>query len=41
MLDGRDYIMWQYTSKGSIDGIKGHVDRSRIMGNHNLQTLGM
>ena len=41
LLDGRDYIMWQYTSKGSIDGIKGHVDRSRIMGNHNLQTLGM
>ena len=41
LLDGRDYIMWQYTSKGSIDGIRGHVDRSRIMGNYKLQQLGL
>lgn len=37
--DGRDYIMWQYSSKGSIDGIRGHVDRSRIMGNYKLSQV--
>lgn len=41
LKDGRDYIMWQYTSKGSISGIKGHVDRSCLMGNYSLSQLSM
>lgn len=36
LSDGSDYIMWQYTSKGQIDGIRGHVDRSRLMGAYKL-----
>ncbi len=39
--DGKDYIMWQYTSTGSIPGIRGHVDRSRIMGNFSLNQVRM
>ncbi len=39
--DGKDYIMWQYSDKGSISGIKGNVDRSRIMGSYKLHELGM
>ncbi len=29
--DGKDYVIWQYTAKGRIAGIKGNVDRSRLM----------
>lgn len=39
--DGKDYIMWQYTSTGSIPGIRGHVDRSKIMGNYSLNQVMM
>lgn len=39
--DGRTYIMWQYTSKGAISGISGHVDRSRIMDSFNLSQVGI
>lgn len=39
--DGQRYVMWQYTSKGSIPGIKGHVDRSRLMHNHSLNHLSL
>ena len=39
--DGKDYIMWQYTSTGSIPGIRGHVDRSKIMGNYSLSQVMM
>lgn len=24
--DGYDFVMWQYTSRGTVDGIKGSVD---------------
>lgn len=41
LTDGRDYIMWQYTSKGSISGIKGHVDRSCLMGSYMLRQVGL
>lgn len=34
--DGKDYVIWQYTSSGSIPGIKGNVDRSRLMGDYSL-----
>ena len=39
LRDERDFIIWQYTGKGRIDGIRGHVDKSRIMGNHSLREL--
>lgn len=39
--DGKDYIMWQYTSTGSIPGIRGNVDRSKIMGNFSLNQVKM
>ena len=37
--DGRDYIIWQYTCKGRLSGVKGEVDKSRIMGDHTLSEL--
>lgn len=39
LTDGKDYLMWQYSSTGSIPGIKGNVDRSRLMGNHSLHQI--
>lgn len=39
LADGRDYIIWQYTCKGRLPGVKGDVDKSRIMGNHSLKEL--
>lgn len=39
--DGTDYIMWQYTCKGSIPGVKGDVDRSRIMNGFHLGQVQM
>lgn len=41
LSDGKDYMMWQYTASGSIDGIKGNVDRSRIMGSHSLRQVSL
>lgn len=41
LSDGRDYIMWQYTSKGRIDGIRGNVDRSCLMSNFSLSQVSM
>ncbi len=29
--DGTEYVMWQYTQSGSLPGIEGGVDRSRVM----------
>ncbi|MCI6074728.1 MAG: GH25 family lysozyme [Bacteroidales bacterium] len=37
--DGRDFEMWQYTGKGSIDGVNGYVDKSRFMGRHVLREI--
>lgn len=37
--DDRDYIIWQYTGKGRINGVNGYVDKSRIMGKHSLREL--
>lgn len=39
--DGKDYIMWQYTSTGSIPGVRGNVDRSKIMSGFNLNQVQM
>lgn len=37
--DGKDYLLWQYTGKGHINGIRGYVDKSRFMGRHGLREL--
>jgi lysozyme len=39
LADERDYIIWQYTSKGRISGVGGMVDKSWLMGNHTLREL--
>ena len=39
LADDRDYIIWQYTGKGRINGVRGYVDKSRIMGQHSLREL--
>ena len=39
LADERDITLWQYTSKGSIIGISGFVDKSRFMGNHGLREI--
>lgn len=39
--DGKDYIMWQYTSTGSIPGIRGNVDRSKIMAGFSLNQVSL
>lgn len=31
LYDGKKYTIWQYTSKGRMPGIRGHVDQSIIM----------
>lgn len=37
--DERKYVIWQYTSKGRIFGIRGNVDRSKIMPGFSLGDL--
>lgn len=37
--DGRDYLMWQYTCKGRLEGTSGFVDKSRFIGNHALREI--
>jgi lysozyme len=39
LFDGRDYIIWQYTAKGRINGINGFVDKSRFMGRHSMREI--
>ncbi|MDD7258433.1 MAG: glycoside hydrolase family 25 protein [Prevotellaceae bacterium] len=39
LADGRDYIIWQYTGKGRINGINTFVDKSRVMGRHSLREI--
>lgn len=39
LSDGHEYIMWQYTSKGHIDGVGGYIDKSRFMGRHRLREI--
>lgn len=34
-----DYIIWQYTCKGRVDGVRGNVDISKIMGHHSLKEI--
>ena len=37
--DDKDFIIWQYTGKGHINGVNGYVDKSRFMGNHGLREI--
>ncbi len=39
LFDDHDYIIWQYTSKGRINGINSFVDKSRLTGRHSLREL--
>lgn len=39
LADERDFTMWQYTSKGSIKGVSGYIDKSRFMGTHGLREI--
>lgn len=39
LADERDYVIWQYTGKGYINGVNGHVDKSRFMGNHSMREI--
>lgn len=41
LKDGKSYLMWQYSDKGSIPGIHGNVDRSCLMGNGTLKAVKM
>lgn len=39
LTDGKEYILWQYTGKGRLNGINGYVDKSRFMGKHKLREI--
>ena len=39
LKDDLDFVLWQYTGKGRINGINGYVDKSRFMGKHKLREL--
>ena len=39
LKDDLDFIMWQYTGKGHLNGINGYVDKSRFMGKHRLREI--
>ena len=39
LKDDLDFVLWQYTGKGRINGINGYVDKSRFMGNHKLREI--
>lgn len=39
LADDRDYTLWQYTGKGYINGVNGHVDKSRFMGSHSMREI--
>lgn len=39
LSDGKKYLIWQYSSKGRINGIKGNVDRSRFVEHFTLSDI--
>ncbi|MES5005544.1 glycoside hydrolase family 25 protein [Prevotella disiens] len=39
LSDGRDIFAWQYTGKGYINGVRGYVDKSRLMGKHSIREI--
>jgi len=34
-----DYVLWQYSQTGRIRGIRGSVDRSRLVGRHGMRDI--
>ena len=39
LKDERDYVIWQYTGKGRINGVNTYIDKSRLVGRHTLREL--
>lgn len=39
LKDDLDFVIWQYTGKGHLNGINGYVDKSRFMGQHRLREI--
>ncbi|MBP5629899.1 MAG: glycoside hydrolase family 25 protein, partial [Bacteroidaceae bacterium] len=39
VADGNKYILWQYTSKGHVNGVNGNVDRSKFMNSHTIYDI--
>ena len=39
LKDDLDFVLWQYTGKGRLNGINGYVDKSRFMGDHKLREI--
>ncbi len=39
LIDGTDYVLWQYTATGKAKGVKGDVDISRFRGTHTLDDI--
>lgn len=39
LKDNLDFLLWQYTAKGTLDGINGYVDKSRFMRDHKLREI--
>lgn len=39
LADERDICLWQYTGRGTVRGVRGHIDKSRFMGKHSLEDL--
>ena len=39
LINGEDYVIWQYSSKGRINGIRGDVDQCRFVGRHTLSEI--
>ena len=39
LYNNDDFILWQYTSRGRANGIRGDVDMSRIRGRHTIKDI--
>lgn len=39
LRNGDDYLIWQFTSSGQANGIRGKVDISRFRGSHNIAEI--
>ena len=39
LSNGDDYVIWQYSCKGQINGIRGEVDLSRFVGRHTISEI--
>lgn len=39
LLSDDDYLIWQYTAKGKVRGVKGYVDLNKFVGRHVLNEI--